>query len=107
MASAQALCQHGLGEAELLQITEKPSVLIQKLYEHPSITDVDWDSVKDKPGDQIFYLYCWSTKDNDRKFLTDRIGQSVQFQIRELLGEQLGGSALFVIPYTSFQCKST
>ena len=53
MASAQALCQHGLGEAELLQITEKPNVLLQKLYEHPSITDVDWDSVKDKPGDKI------------------------------------------------------
>ena len=53
MASAQALCQHGLGEAELLQMTEKPSVVIQRLYEHPSITVVDWDTVKDKPGDKI------------------------------------------------------
>ena len=51
MASAQALCLHGLGEAELLQMTDKPSVLIQRLYEHPSITDAYCDVGQNKPGE--------------------------------------------------------
>ena len=53
MASAQALCQHGLGESDLLLMKDKPSVLIQKLYEHPSIADVDCDAGQNKPGENI------------------------------------------------------
>ncbi|XP_053381951.1 kinetochore-associated protein 1-like [Mercenaria mercenaria] len=49
MASAQALCLNGLGEAELLQNTDKPSVLLQKLYEHPSITQLKWEAGSVKP----------------------------------------------------------
>ena len=50
MASAQALCLNGLGEAELLQNTDKPSLLLQKLYEHPSITQLEWEAGSVKPG---------------------------------------------------------
>ena len=51
MASAQALCQHGLGESDLLLMKDKPSIFIQKLYEHPSIADVDCDAGQNKPGE--------------------------------------------------------
>ncbi|WAR18487.1 KNTC1-like protein [Mya arenaria] len=49
MASAQALCLNSLGEAELLQATDRPSQLIQRLYEHPSITDTAWDCSTQRP----------------------------------------------------------
>ena len=59
MASAQALCRHGLGEAELLQMTDKPTALIQRLYEHPSITDTDFDTGQNKLGENTFVcLFC-------------------------------------------------
>ncbi|KAH3859306.1 hypothetical protein DPMN_102024, partial [Dreissena polymorpha] len=49
MASAQALCLNGLGESDLLQMTDKPTQLIQRLYEHPSITTATWASSDEKP----------------------------------------------------------
>jgi len=50
MATAQALCLNGLGEAALLQAADNPSQLLASLYEHPSITQTVWEAPTDKPG---------------------------------------------------------
>lgn len=57
MASAQILCLNSLGDADLLQYTDRPSVLIQKLYEHPSITQLEWNSGAPKPGRLIKHVF--------------------------------------------------
>lgn len=50
MATAQALCLNGLGERELIQAADKPALLVQKLYEHPSITQLQWEAGAVKPN---------------------------------------------------------
>jgi len=55
MASIQALCVNGLGEADLLQNTNKPTALIEKLYEHPSITQISWNASSTKPSKSCMY----------------------------------------------------
>ena len=57
MSSAKTLCLHGLGEAELLQMTEKPAKLIQALYEHPSIGVLEWENKTTKPGNIFVYPF--------------------------------------------------
>ncbi|KAK3578691.1 hypothetical protein CHS0354_008549 [Potamilus streckersoni] len=49
LATEQILCLHGLKDGELLQLASKPAVLIQKLYEHPSITEMEVTSHKKIP----------------------------------------------------------
>ncbi|KAL3872886.1 hypothetical protein ACJMK2_036067 [Sinanodonta woodiana] len=49
LATEQILCLHGLRDSELLQLANKPAVLIQKLYEHPSITETEITSNKTIP----------------------------------------------------------
>ena len=64
MASAQALCLNGLGESDLLQMTDKPTQLIQRLYEHPSITTATWASSDEKPGTGLT-LHVWHCKSGE------------------------------------------
>ncbi|KAL4233776.1 Kinetochore-associated protein 1 [Mactra antiquata] len=47
LSTAQILCLNNLSDT--LQYIDKPSGLLQQLYEHNSITDIEWTSTSPKP----------------------------------------------------------